>query len=101
MSLVSLQHGNVKKSKKSMKVANIDRENLDISEPFEELQWNFSGKMLLMIILKVTLNQGFTLSLEDAFYEKQQGRLYLHYQYLSKPLCWSIFSLKLESITAT
>ena len=33
----------------------------------------FSGKMCLMIILKVTKNQGFTLSLEDIFFEKPQG----------------------------
>ena len=29
----------------------------------------FSGKMSLKIILRVTKNQGFTLSLEDAFFE--------------------------------
>ena len=34
----------------------------------------FSGKMCLMIMLKVTKNQGFTLCLEDTFFEKQQGR---------------------------
>ena len=33
----------------------------------------FSGKMCLMIILKVTKKQGFTLSLEDTFFEKPQG----------------------------
>ena len=33
----------------------------------------FSGKMCLMIILKVTKNQGFALSLEDTFFEKPQG----------------------------
>ena len=33
----------------------------------------FSGKMCLMIISKVTKNQGFTLSLEDRFFEKPQG----------------------------
>ena len=32
----------------------------------------FSGKMRLMIILKVSKNQGFTLSLEDTFFEKPQ-----------------------------
>ena len=31
------------------------------------------GKMRLMIILKVTKNQGFTLSLEDAFWKNQRG----------------------------
>ena len=33
----------------------------------------FSGKMCLRIILKVTENQGFTLSLENTFFEKPQG----------------------------
>ena len=33
----------------------------------------FSGKMYFKIILKVTKNQGFTLSLEDTFFEKPQG----------------------------
>ena len=35
----------------------------------------FAGKMGLMIILKVTKYQGFSLSLEDAFFEKPQGRV--------------------------
>ena len=35
----------------------------------------FSGKMCLMIILKVTENQDFTLSLEDKFFEKPQGSI--------------------------
>ena len=34
----------------------------------------FSGKMCLMIILKITKNQGLTLSLEDIFFGKPQGR---------------------------
>ena len=33
----------------------------------------FSGKISLMIILKVTKNQGFSLSLGDIFFEKPQG----------------------------
>ena len=33
----------------------------------------FSGKMYPKIILKVTENQGFTLSLELTFFEKPQG----------------------------
>ena len=32
-----------------------------------------SGKMCFKVILKVTENQGFTLSLEDTFFEKPQG----------------------------
>ena len=34
----------------------------------------FSGKVCLKIIVKVTKNQGFALSLEDTFFEKPQGR---------------------------
>ena len=34
---------------------------------------NFSGKMWLMIILKITQKQGFTLSVESTFLEKPQG----------------------------
>ena len=33
----------------------------------------FSGKMLLMIVLKVIKNLGFTLPLEHTFFEKPQG----------------------------
>ena len=32
-----------------------------------------SGKMYFKMILKVTKNQGYTLSLEDTFFEKPQG----------------------------
>ena len=34
----------------------------------------FSGKMCLKIILKVTKKQGFTLSLQDTFFETAEGR---------------------------
>ena len=34
----------------------------------------FSGKMCFQIILKVTTNPGFTLSLEDTIFEKPQGK---------------------------
>ena len=37
----------------------------------------FSGKICLKIILKVTKNQGFTLSLEDTFIEKLDPRFLL------------------------
>ena len=33
----------------------------------------FSGKMCLKITLKVSKNQGFSLSLEDTLFEKPQG----------------------------
>ena len=36
----------------------------------------FSGKVCLKIILKVTKTQGFTLSVEDTFFEKpQEGQI--------------------------
>ena len=38
----------------------------------------FSGKMCFQIILKVTKKDGFTLSLEDTFFEKPQGRGSIH-----------------------
>ena len=37
----------------------------------------FSGKIQLMIILKVAEKQGFTLSLEDTFSKKTQGKIKL------------------------
>ena len=56
-----------------MKVANINREILHIFWTTWGILMKFSGKMWLMIILKVTKNHGFTLSLEDKFFEKPQG----------------------------
>ena len=55
-------------------IANIDGENLHIFWAIWLISLKFSGKMWLMIILKVTKNQGFTLSLESAFLEKPQGK---------------------------
>ena len=48
-----------------MKIVNIDGENLHI--------FLMKGKMCLMIILKVTKKQDFTLSLEDTVLEKPHG----------------------------
>ena len=56
-----------------MKIANIDREILHNFWTTWGILMKISGKMCLMIILKVTKNQGFTLSLEDTFFEKPQG----------------------------
>ena len=58
---------------KLMKIANIDREILHNFWTTWGISMKFSGKMYLMIILKVTKNQSFTLSLEDTFFEKQKG----------------------------
>ena len=56
-----------------MKLANIDRDILHDFWTTWGISMKFSGKMWLMIILKVTKNQGFTLSLEDTFLKKPQG----------------------------
>ena len=55
---------------KLMKIANIDREFLHIFWTTWGNSMKFSGKMCFKIILKVTKNQGFTLSLKDIFFEK-------------------------------
>ena len=62
-SLVCLQQGNVKKSKKFMKIVKIDEENLQIFQTTRGISMKFSEKMCLMIILKIKKNQG--LSLEN------------------------------------
>ena len=56
-----------------MKIANIDREFLHIFWATWGISMKFSEKMWIMIILKVTKNQGFSLSLEDTFFKKLQG----------------------------
>ena len=55
-----------------MKIANVDKEFLHIFWTIWGNSMKFSGKMCFKIILKVTKNQGFTLSLEDTFFEKPQ-----------------------------
>ena len=58
---------------KLIKIANIDREFLHIFWTTWGNSMKFSGKMCFEIILKVTKNQSFTLSLEDTFFEKPPG----------------------------
>ena len=55
-----------------MKIANIDREILHNFWKTWGISMKFSRKMCLMIILKFTKKQDFTLSLEDRFFEKPQ-----------------------------
>ena len=57
-----------------MKIANIDKEILHNFWTTWGISMKFSGNMCLMIILKVTKNQGFTLCLEDTIFKKPQGR---------------------------
>ena len=66
---------NPKNRWKLIKLANIDRESLHIFWTIWGISMKFSGKMWLIIILKITKNQGFTLSLEDAFFIKSQERM--------------------------
>ena len=68
--LVYLQRGKVKKSKNLIKIVNTDKENLHI---FRKISVRFSGKMCLMIKLKVTKNQDFTYCLVNTLLEKLQG----------------------------
>ena len=56
-----------------MKIVYIDEENLHIFWTTWGIWVKFLGKMWLMLILKVTKNQGFILSLEHIFLEKPQG----------------------------
>ena len=55
---------------KLMKIDNIDREFLHVFWTTWGNSMKFSGKMCFKIILKVTKNHGFTLSLEVIFFEK-------------------------------
>ena len=55
-----------------MKTVNNDKEILQIFWMTWEISMKFSGKMWLMIILKVSKFQGFRISLEDTFFEKPQ-----------------------------
>ena len=56
-----------------MKIDYIDREILHIFWITWGISIKFSGNMWLMIVLKVTKKQGFTLTLEDTFFGKPQG----------------------------
>ena len=53
-----------------MEIANIDKEILHDFWTTWGISMKFSGKMWLLIKLKVTKNQGPTLSLQDTFFEK-------------------------------
>ena len=64
--LVSLQQENAKNSEKSMKIINIEGENLERLDKVSENMW-------LIIILKFTKKQVFTLSLENTLLDKSQG----------------------------
>ena len=60
------------KKKKEKKIGNIDREILQIFWTTWGISMRFSGKMWLMIILKVT-KKGFIFSFEETYFEKPQG----------------------------
>ena len=62
-SLVSLEQENAKNAEKSMKIINIEGENLERLDKVLE-------NMSLIIILKFTKKQVFTLSLENTLLDK-------------------------------
>ena len=72
-SLVYLQQGNVKKSKKLIKIVNTGEDYLHIFQTTTGIFMKLSRKMCLMIILKVTKNHGVIPSLENTVLQKQQG----------------------------
>ena len=71
-SLVSLQQGHVKKSEKSMKIVNIDEENLQSSENLGNFNEIFR-KDVAYDNFKSHRKPGFILSPENTFLEKPQG----------------------------
>ena len=73
-SLVSLQPGYIKTSEKSMKIVNIEGENLHLFSMTWGISTKFSEKMWLMIILKATKKQGCTLSRENIYFWKTQEK---------------------------
>ena len=73
MSLVCLYQENIKESEKMMEIVNIKEENLNTFWMAWGIFKKLSKKMWLMIILKVTKNQGFAFFLENTFLEKPQG----------------------------
>ena len=73
-SLVSLQEENIKRSEKSVKTINIKGEHLHIFRMTWGISIKFSVKMWLMIIMKVTKNQGCTLSKKHiGFWKNHKG----------------------------
>ena len=73
-SLVSLQEENIKRSEKSVKTINIEGEHLHIFRMTWGISIKFSVKMWLMIIMKVTKNQGCTLSKKHiGFWKNHKG----------------------------
>ena len=54
-----------------MKIVNIKEKTFISLERFEDFN-KLSGRMWLLIILKITKKQGFSFSLEDIFLEKLQ-----------------------------
>ena len=87
---------NSKNQGKLMKIANIDKEFLHIFWMTSGNLMKFSGKMCFNIILQVTKHQGFTLSLENKFFEIPEGVkltakfdlfMFILMRFLSKNLC--------------
>ena len=65
MSVFATRKCQKKKKKKLVKLVNIEEENIHIFRGTWGILMKFSGKMCLMIILKVRENKDFTLSVEN------------------------------------
>ena len=63
------------KNPKIDKIVNIVEENLHLFRMSSGIPMKFSGKMSLMMLLRVTKNQDSTLSLKNMFSEKSKGGL--------------------------
>ena len=61
------------KNPKIDKIINIVEENLQLFGMSSGIPMKFSGKMSLMMLLRVTRNQDSTLSLKNMFSEKSKG----------------------------
>ena len=73
ISIVYLQQGNVKKSKKLIKLVNIEEGNFHISGTTSGISIKFSGRMCLLTILKVTKNRALPLSRKYSFRKITMG----------------------------
>ena len=63
---------------KAIKIVNIEGKNYEVFKTICRNAMKFSGKMCLMIILKVTKNQGFSFSLGSTFLENCWGMCQTH-----------------------
>ena len=72
-SLAYFQQGNAKKSKKLIKIVNTGEEDFHIFRMTWGVSMTFSGKMCLMMILKVTKTRALPPSLENTVLKNHRG----------------------------